>query len=296
MDCGGNDTALACLACLPGLGRGLDECGEWRDSQSGVGALLPPQSKLSRLSRLLFPLSESILLRMNDTTPADEFPIIPDRRFWAFVAAFYAAWTLRVVLLLPVDYAIDAGGLRQCWSQGLRLSLWVLPVITFLKWNDGAHPVAYLRLDTLPRGRALVLGLGIMAGFLALCAASALLFQGGSLHRISTMTAADFTSLLLGMSLIAFAEELLFRGFIFQRLRADRSFQHANLLTALLFLAVHIPGWLYMQGPHWGLLPLGGSIFIAGWVFGLMMEVTRSLWPPVLLHLFNNVLSGVLLG
>jgi membrane protease YdiL (CAAX protease family) len=51
-----------------------------------------------------------------------------------------------------------------------------------------------------------------------------------------------------------------------------------------------------MQGPHGGLLPLGASILVAGWVFGLTMEVTRSLWPPILLHLLNNVLSGVLTG
>ncbi len=220
----------------------------------------------------------------------------PDRHFWAFVLAFYAAWVLRVVLLMPVDYAIESGWLRQCWSQGLRISLWVLPVIVFLRWNDGVRPVAYLRLNRFPRGRALALGMAVMGAFLAACAASSLLLQGGGLHKLSTMTAADHAALLLGMFIIAFAEELLFRGFIFQRLREGHSFQRANFLTALLFLGIHIPGWLYIQGPHWGLLPLGGSILFAGWIFGLMMEVTGSLWPPILLHLLNNVLAGLLQG
>jgi membrane protease YdiL (CAAX protease family) len=239
---------------------------------------------------------EGIRSSMNTPSQAQDTVLRHDRRFWRFVLAFYAAWVLRVVLLMPVDHSLEIGWVRQCWSQGLRLSLWVVPVVVWLNRVEGVRPAAWLRLNTFPRGRALLLGLGIMAGFLGLCAASAVIFQGGGLHRLAVMTRADWVGLVFGMSVVAFAEELLFRGFIFQRLRARQSFQRANLLTAFLFLAIHIPGWLYMQGPHWGLLPLGVSILFAGWVFGLMMEVTRSLWPPIALHLFNNVLYGVLTG
>jgi membrane protease YdiL (CAAX protease family) len=233
---------------------------------------------------------------MNPPLQTRETTLVPDNRFWKFVLAFYIAWIFRVILLMPVDHAVDSTWFRLCWSQGLRLSLWVLPVILYLKRVDDLRPAEYLRLNTFPRGRALALGLAIMAVYLACCAASSLLFQGGSLHKLTIMTASDYAGLPIGMSIVAFAEELLFRGFIFQRLRARYAFQRANLLTALLFLAVHLPGWLYMQGPHWGLLPLGATIFVAGWVFGLTMEVTRSLWPPILLHLLNNVLSGLLSG
>ncbi len=261
-----------------------------------TGVCMAPKRGRGNRGRLLSHIGESILLPMNISPQPLQDSLVPDRRFWAFVLAFYAAWTLRVVLLVPVDCSIDAAWLRQCWSQGLRLSLWVLPVIVWLKWVDGVRPTECLRLNTLPRGRALALGLGIMAAFLAVCAASAVLLQGGGLHKLSVMTATDYAGLLAGMSIVAFAEELLFRGFIFQRLRRRYPFQRANLLTAVLFLGIHIPGWLYVQGPHWGLLSLGGSILIAGWMFGLMMEVTRSLWPPILLHLLNNVLSGMLAG
>ena len=233
---------------------------------------------------------------MNTPFQTPQTALGPNRRFWEFVLLFYAAWILRVVLLMPVDYGIETGWLRQCWSQGLRLSLWVLPVLAYLKWVEGVHPAAFLRLNTFPRGRALLFALGIMTGFLAFCAASAILLQGGGLHKLAVMTGADYAGLVFGMSIVAFAEELLFRGFIFQKLRERHSFQRANLMTALMFLAIHWPGWLYMQGPHWGLLSLSAAILVAGWVFGLMMELTRSLWPPILLHLLNNVLSGVLMG
>jgi len=69
------------------------------------------------------------------------------------------------------------------------------------------------------------------------------------------------------------------------------SFHRANLFTAALFLLIHVPGWLYMQGPHWGLLSLGASIFVIGWVLGWLVEITQSLWPSILLHFLNNLLS-----
>ena len=177
-----------------------------------------------------------------------------DRRLFVFLAAFYTAWVLRVVVLLPVDASIANDALRQCWSQGLRLLLWVGPVFAFVARVEGAHAAAYLGLTRFPRGRALARGLGILAGFLALCGISAVVFQGGGTRHLFTMTGADWSGLLLGMSVVAFAEELLFRGLVFQQLRKTRSFQRANLLTALLFLLIHWPGWLYMQGPHLGLL------------------------------------------
>ena len=214
-----------------------------------------------------------------------------DRGFSAFVAGFYAAWCLRVVLLMPVDHRIETAWIRQCWSQGLRLALWVVPVVVYLKYVDKTRPAAFLKLDSLPRGRRLLWGSAIIAAFLLLTAASACLFKGGDLRRLLEKTGPDWALLLVGMSITCFTEETLFRGFIFQKLRGVWSFHPANLATSGLFLLIHWPGWLYVQGLHWGLAPLSASILVVGWVLGLVFEVSGSLWAPILLHLLNNVLS-----
>ncbi|MDQ1257380.1 MAG: protease family protein [Candidatus Hydrogenedentes bacterium] len=219
-----------------------------------------------------------------------------DRRFLAFLACFYGAWCLRVVLLMPVDDWIEAAWLQQCWSQGLRVSLWVLPVFLYIRYIDRANPLTFLRLDVLPKGRPLVMGVGIAVGFLALCIAAAFLFQGAALTKLTAMTGARWASLLGWVAIVAAAEEILFRGFIFRKLRERFPFQRANLLNAVLFLLIHVPGWLYMQGPHWGLLTLSVSILIVGYVLGLLTEVTKSLWPPIVLHALNNVISVTLLS
>ena len=217
-----------------------------------------------------------------------------DRAFLFFLMSFYGAWILRVVLLLPMDKRIEAEWIRQCWSQGLRILIWVVPVFVYLAWVDRVRPVAFLKLDVLPRGRRLAMGLGIMAAFLALSTASAFWLQGARLNALKTLTGAQWTTLLVTMSIIAVAEEILFRGFVFQKLRSTRSFGKAGVLSAALFLLIHVPGWLYMQGPHWGLATLALAIFVIGWVLALLTETTHSLWPPIVLHLLNNVWSASL--
>lgn len=230
-----------------------------------------------------------------DRTRHGACPQETDRYFPMFVIGFYAAWLLRVVLLMPVDRQMPSEWMRQCWSQGLRILVWIVPVFLYLKFHDRVRPASFLRLHVLPRGRQLWQGLGITCGFLVLCIIGALCFQGGGLSNVARMTGTRWGALLCGMTFVALAEEILFRGFIYWKLRGTRSFLRANLLTSGLFLLIHWPGWLYMQGFHQGLIPLSLTILLVGFILGWLVETTRSLWPPILLHLANNVLSGILL-
>lgn len=219
----------------------------------------------------------------------------PDRRFLLFLLGFYVAWCLRVVFLLPVDGRIETEWFRQCWSQGLRLTIWILPLVVYLRAIESVGIVRFLKLDSLPHGRRLVLGSLIIVGFLAASGVVACTFQGGGLSKLQTITQFRWLWLFTWAFLVSTVEETLYRGFIFQKLRVTWSFHGANLLTSGLFLLIHWPGWLYMQGLHWGLVPLSASILVISWVLGLLFELTRSLWPPIVLHLLNNVLSSVLL-
>jgi membrane protease YdiL (CAAX protease family) len=220
----------------------------------------------------------------------------PSRRFCIFLAAFYAAWTLRVVLLLWVDPRIENFWLQQCWSQGLRVALWILPVLLYVRTVDHVGALRYLRLDTLPRGRRLWLGMAIFATFLALAALGAML-EGGRPANFLHTPPHRWAQLFVQMAFVALAEEILFRGFILTKLsslqrRASKVWP--TLISSALFVLIHVPGWLYMQGPQPALIQLAVSVFIISCVLGLLFQVTESLWPPVALHLLNNVLSGIM--
>ena len=100
------------------------------------------------------------------------------------------------------------------------------------------------------------------------------------------------SSLLLFMG-VAAAEELLFRGFIFQRLISGLGQWPAQLITAAFFLLTHLnnPGMT-------GIVKVMASIniFLASIMFGIAFIRTRSLAMPLGLHLMANLMQGGILG
>ena len=102
-----------------------------------------------------------------------------------------------------------------------------------------------------------------------------------------------FFSTVLLFAGVALAEELLFRGFIFQRLIAGLGQVPAQLIMAGYFLLTHLnnPG---MTGEVKVLASI--NIFIASLVFGLAFLRTKSLGMPLGLHFMANLVQGGLLG
>lgn len=104
-------------------------------------------------------------------------------------------------------------------------------------------------------------------------------------------------STLVNLSLVSFfvavAEEFLFRGFIFQRLRQSMGLWPAQLLIAGYFLLTHMgnPG---MTGSI--LLLASVNIFLASILFGFAYVKTNSLIMPIAFHFMANWVQGTLLG
>lgn len=135
--------------------------------------------------------------------------------------------------------------------------------------------------------RDVFLGLGIVivSGFLA-----AVSYFGTGSGIIGF--APDFAG--LGRLLLLFlpavlAEEIFFRGVIFQAIEQRRGAGPAILITGILFGAAHLP--------NAGITALGFvNIFLAGLLLGIMYYKTRSLWLPISYHLFWNLHQVVLFG
>ena len=86
----------------------------------------------------------------------------------------------------------------------------------------------------------------------------------------------------LGALVIPVGEELFFRGFIFRWMRNRLSFRMAVLMSALVFAAFHlIPIQAIMA------FPLG---VLNAWMY----ERSHSLWPPIVLHITNNLFTLVI--
>jgi uncharacterized protein len=106
----------------------------------------------------------------------------------------------------------------------------------------------------------------------------------------------SFSTILSGFLiflLAAIAEELLFRGFMFQRLMQAFGKWPAQLIVAALFLLTHLnnPG---MTGIVKTLAAI--NIFMASIMFGIAYIKTKSLAMPLGLHFMANYMQGTVLG
>lgn len=95
------------------------------------------------------------------------------------------------------------------------------------------------------------------------------------------------------MAGVAVAEELLFRGVLFQRLIDGVGVWPAQVLVGALFVLTHM-GNPNMEGAT--RLWAGANIFLASILFGLAWVRTRSLALPIGIHFMANVTQGVILG
>ena len=88
---------------------------------------------------------------------------------------------------------------------------------------------------------------------------------------------------LFGGIIAPFAEELVFRGVLYQWLRDRFGMWPGILISSLIFGLAH------------GDIAVGGAAAILGIVLAWAFEKSQSIWPPVLIHLINNSVNIILL-
>jgi membrane protease YdiL (CAAX protease family) len=136
---------------------------------------------------------------------------------------------------------------------------------------------------------------GTLLGVALICAAmaGAVFFGGIAMLRNPELSVGDLLYVLVPFLAISAWEELLFRGYIFQRAIRGIGSSGALLLFALLFVLLHWgnPG---MEGSTklWASLNIG----LASVLLGLAWIKTKSLAMPVGIHLGWNWAQGSLLG
>lgn len=99
-------------------------------------------------------------------------------------------------------------------------------------------------------------------------------------------------SMILASIIVAgFGEEIVYRGFLFERLwrafgRSTAATGAILIVTALFFGSIHIPE----QG-----FPGAEQAFITGLTFGAIYVATRSLWLPIVMHAAFDITAVLLI-
>jgi membrane protease YdiL (CAAX protease family) len=106
-----------------------------------------------------------------------------------------------------------------------------------------------------------------------------------SVHGVYQLTL-TFVSLVI---LAPIAEELLFRGVLFEGLKKVMPVIYAGILTSLVFASAHLP-----EGGSSGPLWVGGiDIFTLSMVLVFLKQKTKSLWPGIFLHAIKNLVAFI---
>ena len=170
------------------------------------------------------------------------------------------------------------------------IGTWIVFMIEFLMVKKD-RPILKA-LWTAPKGNNIkYLGLGFLIGFVLniICAIVAVLNKDISLQYDSF----NFIKLLLlfiAVFIQSSAEEMVCRGFIFQRLR--RGYRHpavAIILNSLLFTSMHL------FNPGASVISMT-AVLVAGLLFSLMVYYMDSIWCAMAAHTAWNFTQNLILG
>lgn len=168
-------------------------------------------------------------------------------------------------------------------NLAVRGVIWVVPVFVYLRYLDRVEPAAYLKLKQHWL-RGVLVGLGVAALTFLLTLAQRGLPQ---FHA----TALTWNSIFSTSLLIGFIEEVPYRGFVFQKLCGWFSRTSAVAISALLFVLIHLPGWLSL---HLFTVRDAVFVFVFGALMALLLLYSKSLWAPIVSHSLNDFFSAVL--
>lgn len=209
------------------------------------------------------------------------------------IVFFYLLWAFSEVVLFPFLRTKDLV-FADVFSAVWKITIWLLPVLAVLK-AEKTPIFTYLKLNS-SKNTAIVwsiLSISFIASyniFMHVLFYSSLVFSPWL----------TFAQCLNTVCIAGFVEEILFRGYFLQKIKASFSFWKANLFVSVLFVSIHFPIW-YMNADKmargsiaWAQLItfIFGFSLLQGWLF----RKSNSLWPCILLHMMNNFMALALIG
>lgn len=192
----------------------------------------------------------------------------------------------------PVSQMLQKIGVAKGWLEPLGLAFLLLVTWACLHLRKEKLSSIGLQLD---RRWAREIGIGALLGIATMLLAVAMIWAVGGV-RLELDPARSLTTILYGAYMFLFValfEEVMFRGFVFQRLVAGAGVWVAQISLGLLFATGHWDN----PGMHGATLAWASSeLFLSAVLLGLAYLRTRSLALPIGIHLGWNWAQGHLLG
>ncbi|WRS27673.1 CPBP family intramembrane glutamic endopeptidase [Oscillospiraceae bacterium MB08-C2-2] len=173
--------------------------------------------------------------------------------------------------------------------------IWAIPAIVLLRLYKEDLPTKWNELFlNKPHKRPFIIAAAVIILY---CFAGMLFSHGGIWLNPQFNCIKDFLKLLM----VAFAEELVYRGWGLNALSVFMSKRAANLVSTLFFVLLHLPAY-FIKFYLIGTIPLAAMafqcffVFILGLLFGYLYNRGRSLWSPMVVHFLADFLSIMVIG
>lgn len=204
-----------------------------------------------------------------------------------------------ILAAFPVFMLLEVLKYHPYWRLFLEIGLnavaAALVTWVFLKLEGRSFQSIGFRLD---RRWGMEVLAGTLLGGVILVMVATLLLAAGGVHWVKNPWGAwwDMAAGCLFFLLVALHEELVFRGYMFQRLVENLGPWPAQLLMGLAFMAIHLNNaGISSAQPLLKAITLI-NITLAGFLMGLAWLKTRSLALPVGIHFGWNYVQGNVLG
>lgn len=215
--------------------------------------------------------------------------------FYLFFIAFYLIWIIRATWFYStVDTSIINETWRLIFANFTKFILWIIPAFAYVFLVDKENPLAQMKINsTLKRSNFPTIIIASSFYF-----AVVFLFEYLTSHRtLLSLVQAPLLKILSTLATVSISpviEEIFFRGFVLHQLEIQSNFWKANIIQAFLFTAVHWPFWLWTNGFQIQILTTSVGIFILAIFLGWVLKKSKSVWPPVIVHIVNNLFSSFL--
>jgi membrane protease YdiL (CAAX protease family) len=240
----------------------------------------------------------------------------------AFLLVIVVSLVITLALSILLGMIFFGGDMMQYVKDGMEFGEGSLPMLQYLQiFNSiglfllpslvfallaGRSVSSYLAMKIKPSFVAAVIGIAVIMAILPfihwLASLNAMMTLPSWLSGMESwmlrseeqareltdlfLSSSSMTGLALNLFMIAvlpaIGEEFLFRGVLLRLFREWTKSPHfAVLISAFLFSALHLQ--------FYGFLPR----FVLGIVLGYLFVWSRSIWVPVIVHLFNNGIAVV---
>lgn len=199
---------------------------------------------------------------------------------------FLISWSIRVALLnsyINENYYLWS---KELINGVIKTIVWFGFAYYFVKKYDTGLKINFKEMFSNKINKKVFFS--ILIAFIAYYIVAMLIMHGGFAFNPNF-----HPSQLIGKFLIVgILEEFLFRGWFYNSLLDNLSEHRANIVSSLLFVLIHYPGYIMNGTFHFPLIIyISTFIFVLSLIFGWSFRKSKSLWVPIILHMIWDVLS-----